>query len=178
VITQRASVPWKYGSGFHSFRRNVVTLLDSMGNQSDISIYKFIRWATPRHLGMLDRYRRTPSEESDARILGNHPRVKLWEEVISYLFQYNPYYRKLSNIDILSITAFVASGFEHSGANMYFAPMGLALKGQLDVLATAQDMAGQSIMLGNLTVAGFLVKNLIPVTLGNIIGGSLLVGGI
>jgi len=39
-------------------------------------------------------------------------------------------------------------------------------------------MAGQPIALGNLTVAGFLVKNLIPVTLGNIIGGSLLVGGI
>ena len=37
-------------------------------------------------------------------------------------------------------------------------------------------MAGQSIVLGNLTVAGFIVKNLIPVTLGNIIGGSLLVG--
>ena len=79
---------------------------------------------------------------------------------------------------IFPITAFVASGFEHSVANMYFIPMGLALKGQPDVLAAAQGMAGQPIMLGNLTTAGFLVKNLIPVTLGNIIGGSLLVGGI
>ena len=70
----------------------------------------------------------------------------------------------------------MASGFEHSVANMYFIPMGLALKGQPDVLAAAQGMAGQSIILGNLTVAGFLVKNLIPVTLGNIVGGSLLVG--
>ncbi|MFW6118515.1 MAG: formate/nitrite transporter family protein [Chloroflexota bacterium] len=79
---------------------------------------------------------------------------------------------------IFPITAFVASGFEHSVANMYFVPMGLALKGQSEVLTAAQGMAGQSIMIGNLTVAGFIVKNLIPVTLGNIIGGSLLVGGI
>ncbi len=77
---------------------------------------------------------------------------------------------------IFPITAFVASGFEHSVANMYFIPMGIALKGQPDVLAAAQGMVGQPIMLGNLTIAGFLVKNLIPVTLGNIIGGSLLVG--
>jgi len=79
---------------------------------------------------------------------------------------------------IFPITAFVASGFEHSVANMYFVPIGLALKGQPDVVAAAQSMAGQPIALGNLTIAGFLVKNLIPVTLGNIIGGSLLVGGI
>jgi formate transporter len=77
---------------------------------------------------------------------------------------------------IFPITAFVASGFEHCVANMYFVPMGLALKGQADVVAAAQGMAGQPIVLGNLTVAGFIVKNLIPVTLGNIIGGSLLVG--
>ena len=77
---------------------------------------------------------------------------------------------------IFPITAFVASGFEHSVANMYFIPMGIALKGQPDVLAAAQGMVGQPIMLGNLTIAGFFVKNLLPVTLGNIIGGSLLVG--
>ncbi|UCD22064.1 MAG: formate/nitrite transporter family protein, partial [Chloroflexota bacterium] len=59
---------------------------------------------------------------------------------------------------------------------MYFVPMGLVLKGQPEVLAAAQGMVGQSIILGNLTAAGFIVKNLIPVTLGNIIGGSLLVG--
>jgi hypothetical protein len=77
---------------------------------------------------------------------------------------------------IFPVTAFVASGFEHCVANMYFVPMGLALNGQPEVLAAAQGMAGQPIMLGNLTVAGLIVKNLIPVTLGNIIGGSLLVG--
>jgi formate/nitrite transporter len=77
---------------------------------------------------------------------------------------------------IFPITAFVASGFEHCVANMYFIPMGMALKGQPDVLAAAQGMTGQTVMLDKLTIAGFLVKNLIPVTLGNVIGGSLLVG--
>ncbi|MBN1859164.1 formate/nitrite transporter family protein [Candidatus Bipolaricaulota bacterium] len=62
------------------------------------------------------------------------------------------------------IMAFVASGFEHSIANMYFIPMGLALKGQGLVEASA-----------NLTVGGMVVKNLIPVTIGNIIGGAFFV---
>ncbi len=62
------------------------------------------------------------------------------------------------------IMAFVASGFEHSIANMYFIPMGLALKGQGLAAATA-----------NLTVGGMIVKNLIPVTIGNIIGGAFFV---
>lgn len=74
---------------------------------------------------------------------------------------------------IFPITAFVASGFEHCVANMYFIPMGISLKGQPAVLAAAGVTVDQ---LANLTWAGFLVKNLIPVTLGNIIGGSLLVG--
>ena len=100
TVAKRARVPWELGSGFHSFRRNVVTLLDSMGTQSDISIHKFMRWSTPRNLGMLDRYRRTPAEESDTKILNNHPRVKLWQEIIPYLIEFNPYYH--SQIDILT----------------------------------------------------------------------------
>lgn len=62
------------------------------------------------------------------------------------------------------IMAFVASGFEHSVANMYFIPMGLVLKGQALIEASA-----------NLTVGGMIVKNLIPVTLGNIVGGAFFV---
>ena len=62
------------------------------------------------------------------------------------------------------IMAFVASGFEHSVANMYFIPMGLALK--------AQGLAEAS---AHLTIGGMIVKNLIPVTIGNIIGGSFFV---
>lgn len=69
------------------------------------------------------------------------------------------------------IMAFVASGFEHCVANMYFIPMGLLLKGNATVV-TAAGLAGK---LSNLTLQRFFVNNLIPVTLGNIIGGSLCV---
>ena len=99
-ILTRAEIPWRHGMGFHSFRRNVVTILDQLGTQSDISIHKFMRWSTPRHLGMLDRYRRTPTEVSDMAILNQHPRVAMWEEIIPYLAKFNPYYR--SKIDILT----------------------------------------------------------------------------
>lgn len=77
---------------------------------------------------------------------------------------------------IFPITAFVASGFEHSIANMYFIPMGIALKGQPSVVAAAKTMSGAQPVLTNLTWWGFAFKNLLPVTIGNIIGGGLLVG--
>jgi len=67
------------------------------------------------------------------------------------------------------IMAFVASGFEHSVANMYFIPMGIFLKNTLLVAKTGLDLA-------NLSWAGFFLRNLIPVTIGNIIGGAFFVG--
>lgn len=73
---------------------------------------------------------------------------------------------------LFPITAFVAAGFEHSIANMYFIPMGILLAGQPSVLAAAGVTAGS---VSNLTWAGF-VGNLVPVTIGNIIGGGILVG--
>lgn len=69
------------------------------------------------------------------------------------------------------IMAFVASGFEHCVANMYFIPMGLVLKGNASVVAAA----GLTDKLGNLTIKGMFLNNLIPVTLGNIVGGSICV---
>jgi formate/nitrite transporter len=72
---------------------------------------------------------------------------------------------------IFPITAFVAMGFEHSVANMYFIPAGLAAMQQADLVA----MASGSLDLKNLTMSGFLIKNLLPVTLGNIVGGSVFV---
>ena len=66
------------------------------------------------------------------------------------------------------ITAFVALGFEHSIANMYFIPLGLLLKNS-NALSTPFD-------LSNLTWKTFLFSNLVPVTLGNIIGGAFFVG--
>jgi formate/nitrite transporter len=77
---------------------------------------------------------------------------------------------------LFPITAFVALGFEHSIANMYFIPAGLLLKNSPEVLAAAQDMLGGIPDLSNLTMYGFIVDNLLPVTIGNIIGGTLFVG--
>lgn len=73
---------------------------------------------------------------------------------------------------LFPITAFVALGFEHSIANMYFIPMGLLLESEPAVLAVA---GLDESALASLSWAGF-ARNLVPVTLGNVVGGSVLVG--
>lgn len=76
---------------------------------------------------------------------------------------------------IFPITAFVAAGFEHSIANMYFIPVGLFIKG--GAAATFWETAGVTAeQYANLTWGNFFLNNLIPVTLGNIIGGAVMVG--
>ncbi len=72
---------------------------------------------------------------------------------------------------LFPITAFVASGFEHSIANMYFVPMGLLLKDQPEAVAAAGKVAGD---LVNLNMQGF-IKNLVAVTTGNVFGGGFMV---
>lgn len=67
------------------------------------------------------------------------------------------------------ITAFVASGYEHSVANMFFVPMGIILKGVPSLVALS------NLSLTKLTWSGFIMYNLVPVTLGNIIGGGFFV---
>jgi formate/nitrite transporter len=69
---------------------------------------------------------------------------------------------------VFPITAFVACGFEHSIANMFFIPMGIALAGQAEVVQAAGATASQ---IANVNVLG-LVQNLVPVTIGNVIGGT------
>ena len=74
------------------------------------------------------------------------------------------------------IAAFVAMGFEHSVANMYFIPAGLLVR------ALAPDSFWASIEAAPadyaaLDLAGF-AGNLVPVTLGNIVGGTILVGAV
>ncbi len=66
------------------------------------------------------------------------------------------------------IMAFVALGFEHSIANMYFVPLGIFLKNYIFV-DPALNVAG-------LTWGNFFIKNLLPVTIGNIICGAFFVG--
>jgi formate transporter len=73
---------------------------------------------------------------------------------------------------IFPITAFVASGFEHSVANMYFIPLGMLLAGHADLFPAAGLTPGQ---LSRLTFFGFGF-NLAASTLGNVIGGGVLVG--
>lgn len=78
---------------------------------------------------------------------------------------------------IFPITAFVAAGFEHSIANMYFIPIGLLIKDFADptfwtaIGKTAADYS-------TLTWGSFLINNLLPVTIGNIIGGAGLVAAV
>jgi formate/nitrite transporter len=72
---------------------------------------------------------------------------------------------------IFPITAFVAMGFEHSIANMYFIPAGIVARANPDIL---QRLAN-STDLSNLNATGF-INNLVPVTLGNVIGGGVFVG--
>lgn len=72
------------------------------------------------------------------------------------------------------ISAFVASGFEHSVANMFFIPMGLFVKADHAFVAAHQAPAN----LADLTWGRFLWANLLPVTIGNVIGGALMVGGV
>jgi formate transporter len=74
---------------------------------------------------------------------------------------------------IFPITAFVAAGFEHSIANMYFGSIGLLIKNFDPSFVTKAGMD-----LSDLTTISFLIKNLLPVTIGNIIGGSIFVAAI
>ena len=71
------------------------------------------------------------------------------------------------------ISAFVAAGYEHSVANMYFVPLGLFLKhsGRQEFVADAPSLV-------ELTWSTFLFRNLLPVTIGNLIGGTVFVGGV
>ncbi len=75
---------------------------------------------------------------------------------------------------IFPITAFVASGFEHSVANMYFIPYGLLLKGDAQVVAAA---GLTEVQLSHLNLGG-LLANLVPVTVGNVVGGGVAVGAV
>lgn len=70
------------------------------------------------------------------------------------------------------IWLFVTAGFEHSVANMFFIPAGIFASGNelfVSLSGISQDV------LSNLNWSGMLINNLFPVTIGNIIGGSVCV---
>jgi len=75
------------------------------------------------------------------------------------------------------IAAFVAAGFEHSIANIYFIPIGLLIKrGAPDSFWTSIGKTAAD--FPTLTWTNFFIGNLLPVTIGNIIGGSLMVAAV
>ena len=67
---------------------------------------------------------------------------------------------------VFPITAFVAAGFEHSVANMYFLPLGILLRSSVPAATVHVEPA--------LNIQGIFM-NLLPVTLGNIVGGGVMV---
>jgi len=75
------------------------------------------------------------------------------------------------------IAAFAAAGFEHCIANIYFIPMGLFIKAGAPqsfwtaIGKTASDYPG-------LTWSNFFLGNLVPVTIGNIIGGAIMIAAV
>lgn len=78
---------------------------------------------------------------------------------------------------IFPISVFVAAGFEHSIANMYFIPIGLLIKQFAP--STFWEMVQKSPAdFASVTWENFFIRNLIPVTLGNIIGGAVMVGAV
>jgi formate/nitrite transporter len=74
------------------------------------------------------------------------------------------------------ISLFVTSGFEHSIANMYYIPAGILAKANAAWVAQSVQSGVTEQQLAGLNWGTFFTRNLIPVTLGNIIGGMVMVG--
>ncbi|GIF20046.1 formate transporter [Actinoplanes tereljensis] len=75
----------------------------------------------------------------------------------------------------MPVALFVATGFEHSVANMFMIPLGLLIKDHAD----AGFWSGAGLSRGDfadLTWSHFLLHNLVPVTVGNVIGGGIMIG--
>lgn len=74
------------------------------------------------------------------------------------------------------IWLFITSGFEHSVANMYYIPAGILAMSNKAWVDAAVPLGVTAHKLAELNWGSFITRNLIPVTLGNIVGGSLFVG--
>jgi len=78
-------------------------------------------------------------------------------------------------IMILPVAMFVASGFEHSIANMFMIPVGIAIQ-TFAGPEFWQTIGADPAKYADLTIGHFIINNLIPVTIGNIIGGGGMIG--
>ena len=75
------------------------------------------------------------------------------------------------------ILTFIVSGYEHCVANMYYIPAGIFAKANSTYAAVAMESYGYTtLQLEGLNWVNFVLKNLVPVTLGNIVGGMVFVG--
>ena len=74
------------------------------------------------------------------------------------------------------IMMFVTAGFEHSIANMYYISAGLFAKENSQYVDAALQLGVKQSDIANLDWSSFFLGNLLPVTLGNIIGGTIFVG--
>lgn len=72
---------------------------------------------------------------------------------------------------VFPVTAFAAAGFEHAAANLYYVLLGLLIQ-----RLTAAGVPDLDVNASALTLQNFLAGSLLPVTLGNILGGPVLVG--
>ncbi|GGI97725.1 formate transporter FocA [Shewanella hanedai] len=76
---------------------------------------------------------------------------------------------------MLPVAMFVSSGFEHSIANLFMVPLGIAIS-QFAQPEFFTSLGINSAQFADLTLSHFIFNNLIPVTLGNIVGGGVFVG--
>ena len=74
------------------------------------------------------------------------------------------------------VWVFVASGFEHSVANMFYIPAGLLAKCEGLYVSKALELGVSQGAIDSLSWGAMFTRNLLPVTLGNILGGAVLVG--
>ncbi|MGR5065574.1 formate transporter FocA [Photobacterium sp. DNB22_13_2] len=78
-------------------------------------------------------------------------------------------------IMVLPVSMFVSSGFEHSVANMFMVPLGITIQ-NFAPEQFWQMVSASPEQYSDLNIPTFLMANLLPVTLGNIVGGAVLVG--
>ncbi|KUG02907.1 formate efflux transporter [hydrocarbon metagenome] len=76
------------------------------------------------------------------------------------------------------IMGFVSSGFEHCVANMFFIPMGITIASKAPDLVATQFSMTTAEVASFFSYGNFINANLIPATLGNIVGGAIFVGGV
>lgn len=78
-----------------------------------------------------------------------------------------------------TIFVFVISGFEHCIANAYYLPAGLIASGNSEYVEIAKETYHLTTeQINSLTVSNSFLNNLLPVTIGNIIGGGIIISGI